>query len=62
MYQVQKNVCDDAENNTADEFFANLGEKCEAHYLKLSIAPDGKSYTVSIPAASHTRTVQTRAR
>lgn len=62
MYQVHKNVRDDAENNTADEFIANLAEKCEAHYLKLSVAPDGMSYTVSIPATGHTRTFQTRAK
>ena len=62
MYQVHKNVRADAENNTADEFIANLGEKCEAHYLKLSVAPDGKTYTVSIPATGHTRTFQTRSK
>ena len=40
----------DKENNTADEFVANLEEKCGANYIKLSVAADGKSYTVTIPA------------
>lgn len=60
MYQVHKNVRDDAENNTADEFIANLEANCAAHFIKLSVAPDGKSYTVTIPANGHTRTFPTR--
>jgi len=60
MYQLHKNVRADAENNTADECIANLDEKCAAHYLKLTVAPDARSYTVSIPATGHTRTFQTR--
>ncbi|HET6406809.1 MAG TPA: MBL fold metallo-hydrolase [Chthoniobacteraceae bacterium] len=62
MYQVHKNVRPDgAENNTADEFIANAGPECAANTIKLSVAPDAKSYTVSIPATGHTRTFQTRA-
>jgi competence protein ComEC len=60
MYQLHKNVRADAENNTSDEFIANLGENCDAHYIKLTVAPDGKTYTVAIPATGHTRTFQTR--
>lgn len=61
MYQVHKNVRPDgAENNTADEFIANLSEQCAANFIKLSVAPDAKSYTISIPATGHARTFQTR--
>jgi hypothetical protein len=60
MYQLHKNVRADHENNTADEFIANLEEKCAGHFIKLSVAPSGKSYTLTIPATGHTRTFQTR--
>jgi hypothetical protein len=60
MYQLHKNVRKDSENNTTDEFIANLDEKCEANYIKLSVEPSGKSYTISIPATGHKRTFQTR--
>ncbi len=61
IYQMHKNVRPD-KANTADEFIANIEEKCEAHYIKLSVAPDGQSYTVSIPATGHTKTYQTKAK
>lgn len=60
MYQVHKNLRDDA--NTADEFIANQPEKCDGHHLKLSVAADGRSYSMRIPATGHARTFQTRAR
>jgi competence protein ComEC len=61
MYQVHKNIRPDGSvNNTAAELIANPDEPCAAHYIKLTVAPDGKSYTVSIPATGHTRTFQTR--
>lgn len=60
MYQVHKNVRDDRENNTADGFIANLEEACQGNYIKLSVEPSGKSYTVTIPATGYKRTFQTR--
>jgi hypothetical protein len=61
MYQVHKNVRPDgAENNTADEFIANLEADCAAHFIKLTVASDAKTYTLAIPATGHTRTFQTR--
>jgi beta-lactamase superfamily II metal-dependent hydrolase len=59
MYQMHKNVREDQENNTADEFIANLPEKCDGHYIKLSVDPSGTSYTVRLPASDHKRTFQT---
>jgi competence protein ComEC len=50
------------ENNTEDEFIANLEEKCSANYIKLSVEGSGKSYTISIPATGHQRTFKTRAK
>ena len=60
MYQLHKNIRADIENNTTDEFIANLEEKCAGNFLKLSVEPSGKSYTISIPATGHTSTFQTR--
>lgn len=60
MYQLHKNLRADSENNTADEFIANLDEKCAANFIKLSVAPDGLNYTVTIPATGHTKTYRTR--
>jgi beta-lactamase superfamily II metal-dependent hydrolase len=65
MYQVHENVRADSENNTAKEFIANhgdLGEKCEANYIKCSVSASGESYTMSVPARNHTRSFQTRAK
>ncbi len=60
MYQLHKNLREDREDNTTDEFIANLEEQCAGHFIKLSVAASGKSYTVSIPATGQARTFQTR--
>ncbi|HEX4646485.1 MAG TPA: MBL fold metallo-hydrolase [Verrucomicrobiae bacterium] len=60
MYQIHRNLRADSENNTGNENIANLEANCAGNYIKLSVAPDGKSYTVSIPANHHTATYQTR--
>jgi len=61
MYQVHKNVRPDgAANNVEDAHIANLDESCEGHFVKLSVAPDGKNYTVSIPANGHVKTFKTK--
>ncbi len=61
IYQVHKNLRPGEEKiNVADELIANKEKECQGHYIKLSVAPDGKSYTVSVPATKHEKTYQTR--
>ncbi|MGB8168243.1 MAG: MBL fold metallo-hydrolase [Chthoniobacteraceae bacterium] len=60
MYQLHRNVRDDAENNTTEDCIANLLEACDAHYIKLTVAPGAKTYNVAIPATGHTRSFETR--
>ena len=60
IYQVHKNLRPDgAVNNVADEFIANHqpAAECKGNHIKLSVAPDAKSYTVSIPSAGHERKI-----
>lgn len=61
MYQVHRNLRKDSENNTTDDLIANKTDRdnCKGHYIKLSVAPDGSSYTLSIPAHGHARTFNT---
>ena len=63
LYQVHKNLRPDGQvNNVPDDHIANLltGEKCTGNYIKLSVAPDGASYTMTIPANGHQQTYETR--
>lgn len=60
IYQMHRNLRKDQEHNTPNQFIANLKQDCEGNYIKLSVAPDGKSYTVNIPANGHEKTYQTK--
>jgi competence protein ComEC len=60
IYQVHRNERNDGSLNAPDEFIANRSKDCQANFIKLSVAPDGESYTVSIPAHGHERTYQTK--
>ena len=62
MYQVHKNLRKDSENNTPDEYIANKNDRnsCKGHYVKMSVASDGNTYTLSIPSHGHSRTFKTR--
>ncbi|WP_026462798.1 ComEC/Rec2 family competence protein [Adhaeribacter aquaticus] len=59
-YQLHKNLRKDSEYNTSEELIANMVANCDANYVKLEVAPDGKTYTVSIPATNHARTFKTK--
>jgi hypothetical protein len=60
IYQVHKNLRGDGSPNAPDEYIANLTKDCKANYIKLSVDPTGKTYTVSIPANGHSRTYATK--
>jgi competence protein ComEC len=55
MYQLHKNVREDAQNNTSDELIANLEKNCKANYIKLTVDPSAGEYTISIPGTGHSR-------
>ena len=58
---LHKNERPDGEKaNVPAEFIANNGKEVKGNFIKLSVAADGKSYTVSIPASGHEQTYQTR--
>jgi competence protein ComEC len=61
VYQLHKNLRPDgATGNVPDEYIANKEKDCQGNYIKLSVAADGKSYTVGIPASGHSRNFATR--
>lgn len=67
LYQVHRSHNVPAETNAPDEYIANQGNltgadaaKCPAHPVHLTVAPDGGSYTVSVPSTGHRRTFKTK--
>ncbi len=58
-YQMHKNLRADRQHNTIDAHIANLEKNCHGHFIHLSIAPDGKHYTVFIPSRNHQRSFKT---
>jgi beta-lactamase superfamily II metal-dependent hydrolase len=68
LYQVHKSYNIPDGENTAHDFIANhenltgpAAASCPANVIKMSVAPDGKSYTISIPSTHHSRTYRTKA-
>ena len=62
LYQLHRNVKLKDDEQTPKEFIANHGGTagCEGVWVKASVAPDGKSYTVQIGPEGKVRTYQTR--
>ncbi len=65
-YQLHESFKSPADN-VAAEFIANRGNlvgaeaaKCPANVIKMTVAADGKSYTLSVPSTGHTRTYKTK--
>ncbi len=62
VFQIHKNLRKDIENNTADDYIANLEEKCDGNFIQLSADAAAKTYTVSIPAKKFEKTFKMQAR
>lgn len=60
MYQLHRDPRGGREYNTDDQYIANLDEHCAGNYIKCSVDPSGKSYTISIPALGRSQTYRTR--
>lgn len=59
VFQLHRNVREGAVN-TQPEFIANEHEDCDAAFVRLSVAPDARQYTVAIPARDRSWTFETR--
>ncbi len=59
-FQLHKNIRVDSVNNTSNQFIANLKENCQANFIKMTVEPNGKKYTVSIPATNYSQTFTTK--
>ena len=60
IYQLHRNVRTSDKDNTMSGYIANEVEACEGNFIKLSVEPTGRSYTVSIPARQISRAYRTR--
>ncbi len=60
VYQVHRNL-DSAPANTSAPFIANEDE-AGGKWIKLSVAPDGMSYTVTVPSTGHSTIYRSRDR
>jgi beta-lactamase superfamily II metal-dependent hydrolase len=60
IYQLHRNIRPDGKlNNVPDAaYIANEQENCDGNYVKLSVDPTAKTYTLTIPATKHERTYQ----
>ncbi|HTM56479.1 MAG TPA: MBL fold metallo-hydrolase [Pirellulales bacterium] len=60
VYQVHRNVRGDGSPNTDDARIANAERDCKGAFIKLSVEPGGKRYTVHVPSTGHSKTFETR--
>jgi hypothetical protein len=60
IYQLHRNLKPGQEkSNVADpQYIANEKEDCDGNFVKLSVDPAAKTFTVSIPANQHQRTFE----
>jgi beta-lactamase superfamily II metal-dependent hydrolase len=60
IYQMHRNVTVGAQENADPEFIANAEEKCAGEGIKLSVAADSRSYSVTVGSKGKPRKYETR--
>ena len=60
IYQQHRNLDSKPEDNVPSEYIANEKQECDAEYIHISVAPDGKSYSVTIGSKGTPKRYQTR--
>lgn len=60
VYQLHRNLLAGA-SNTAPERIANAAENCSGDYIKLSVEPAARGYTLSVPSTRSRRSYKTKA-
>ena len=60
IYQLHRNVTSEPQDNTDPEFIANADAQCEGELVKLSVAPDAKTYTVNVGSKGKPKRFETR--
>lgn len=61
FYQLHRNIRAADEDQTRKELIANSEAACQGIWIKASVAPDGKSYTIQIGPEGKPKIYQTRA-
>jgi len=59
IYQVHRNLRS-PESNVEAERIANEDEDCAAHFIRLTVDPDGRRYEVWVPSTGHRRSYLSR--
>ena len=62
IYQLHRNLNAEAQENTDPEYIANAEEKCQGESIKLAVAPDGKSYEITVGSKGKPRRYETRSK
>lgn len=60
IYQLHRNLRTADKDNAMSGYIANEEESCQGNFIKLSVAPNSRSYVVSIPAKQISRKYRTR--
>jgi competence protein ComEC len=59
MWQIHRNALGGTNFNTDTNYIANMPINCEGNYIKCSVEPSGRSYTISILATGFSKTYAT---